>query len=225
MIRGGDDNRLVDVFVGAGVIAVGYPDIPDGRRLDRYDITERLRDRGWTVPETRAEMFVQFVHQIGLGHLVVMPDTPRGDVVVGRVVGDYELGPVLDDEDGYRHRRPVEWLGRHDRSLLPESTRDLYRQRTTLAEHTSPLLLAHLEAVERGEVMTRDAAEVDSPKAPRARAERAPRPSASRASRVPKAQPLPKAPAAPTTRTCTSCFLTKSVDLFPGAGETCVDCA
>ena len=221
MIRGGDDNGLVDVFVSAGVVAVGYPDIPDGRRLDRYDITERLRERGWTVPETRAELFVQFVHQIGVGHLVVMPDSPRGDVVVGRVVGDYELGPALDDEDGYRHRRRVEWLGRHDRALLPESTRDLSRQRTTLAEHTSLLLLAHLEAVERGEVTTRDAADVDSPKEPRARAERAPRSAAPRAAKAPV---RPK-PAPPAMRTCTSCFLAKSADLFPGGGDTCVDCA
>lgn len=219
VIRAGDEGQLVDLFVGAGVIGLEYPDVPDGRRVDQYDITERLKARGWTSPERRAEMFVLFVHQVRPGHLVVLPDTARGDVVVGRVEGDYTYDSSIDVEECI-HRRAVTWLGRHDRGALPESVRDLYRQRAVLTEHTSPSLLEHLEAVERGEV-GRPADELDAPRAPRS-----PRTAAApRAPRAPKAPPTPKAPAAPTTRTCTSCFLTKSLDLFPGGGDTCVDCA
>jgi len=221
VVRGGEDNELVDRFVELGVIAIGYPDVPDGRRVDRYDITERLRERGWTSPEVRAELFVQFVHQVGSGHFVVMPDSRHGDVVIGRVAGDYEHGVALDDEDGYRHRRRVEWLGRHGRAALPSANRDLLRQRSPLVENTSPSLLAHLEAVERGEVPVREPWDVSAPP-PAPRAPRAPRASSSGVRVTKAATPAP--PPAPTTRTCTSCFLTKSLDLFPGGGDTCVDC-
>jgi hypothetical protein len=216
VIRAGEEGQLVDLFVDAGVVGLEYPDVPDGRGVDQYDVTERLKARGWTSPERRAEMFIQFVHQVRPGHLVVLPDTARGDVVVGRIDGDYAYDSSLDVDECI-HRRAVTWLGRHARGELPASARDLYRQRTVLAESTSPALLEHLEAVERGEI-GRGVHELDAPRPARA-------PTAPRAPRAPKATPTPKAPAAPTTRTCTSCFLTKSVDLFPGGGETCVDCA
>ena len=223
VIRGGEDNELVDRFVELGIVAVGFPDVPDGRRVDRYEITERLRERGWTQPETRAELFVQFVHQVASGHFVVLPDTRHGDVVIGRVAGDYEHGPALDADDGYRHRRRVDWLGRHGRAALPQASRDLLRQRAALVEQTSPALLEHLESVERGDVPVR-APEDTSPPPPAPRTPRSPRAATTTRSPRAAAAPAPAAPPTPTTRTCTSCVLTKSLDLFPGGGETCVDC-
>lgn len=219
IVRAGDEGQLVDLFVDAGVIGLEYPDVPDGRRVDQYDVIERLKARGWTSPERRAEMFILFVHQVRPGHLVVLPDTARGDVVVGRVEGEYTYDSSIDLDECI-HRRAVTWLGRHDRSELPPSARDLYRQRAVLTERTSPGLLEHLEKVEHGEV-GRAPHELDAPRAPRA-----PRPPAApRAPRAPKAPPKLKVPAATTTRACTSCFLAKSPDLFLGGGDTCVDCA
>lgn len=212
VIRGGEENDLVDAFVEGGYIAVEYPDVTDGRTVDTYDVTERLRARGWTVPEARAEMFEQFVHRIGIGDLVVLPDTPRREVVIGRVEGGYAFQSFLDP-DSHRHRREVTWLGRHPVGLLPESSRDITRQRTTLTERSSAALLAHAEAVERGEV-GRDARQLVPPTP--ARTARQPRTTSA-------ARPAAKV-AAPTSRACASCFLVKSLDLFPGGGDVCVDC-
>lgn len=212
VIRGGEDNRLVDEFVGGGYVAVGYADIPDGRGVDRYEVAERLRAKGWTVPEARAEMFAQFVHQVGSGHVVVLPDTPRREVVIGVVDGDYEFHPDVDP-DAYRHRRPVRWLARHAVDLLPSALRDITRQRQTLTERSTPALVEHAEAVERGELGRDplDLAPVPAPRATRPSSPRTPKP-------PPKAEPPPG-------KRCDECFLVKPPSLFPVDGSTCVDCA
>ena len=217
MLRGGEDNGLVDAFVAGGYIAVEYPDITDGRTVDTYDVTERLRARGWTVPEARAEMFEQFVHRIAIGDLVILLDSPRREVVIGRIEGDYTFHGFID-ADEHRHRRATTWVGRHASSVLPEAARDLNRQRSTLTERSSPALLAHVEAVERGEV-GRDAHALVAP-AP-VRAERTS--STPRATRAPRAAASVKV-VAPTTRTCPGCFLQKSLSLFQNGSDLCVDC-
>lgn len=215
VIRGGEENHLVDDFVAGGVIGVGYPDVPDGTTVDRYDVTERLRAKGWTNPEARAELLQLFVHQVRPGHLVVMPDTARREVVIGRIEGDYEFRYDLSPDE-HRHRRPVTWLGRHAAGLLPESCRDLTRQRTALAERSTPALIAHAEGVERGEI-GRDPLETTAPSTPAA-------PRAAR-TRATSPTPKPKQPAPPQGAVCDGCFLRKSADLFPDGGTLCVDCA
>jgi hypothetical protein len=216
VVRAGEDGNLVDAFVDGGYVALEYPDVPDGRAVDAYDITERLRGKGWTSPETRAELFALFVHQMRPSHLVVLPDTARRDVVIGRVDGDYEFLAHLDPDD-HRHRRQVTWLARHGVDDLPESVRDLTRQRSVLVERSA--LLAHVEAVERGE-LGRDAHDTARPTVART-----PRtPSAPRAPRAPKVvKPVKAAP--PAGRRCGECFLVKPPALFPDGGEVCADCA
>lgn len=214
VIRGGDENGLVDAFVEGGYVAVEYPDVTDGRTVDTYDVTERLRSRGWTVPEARAEMFEQFVHRIGIGDLVVLPDPSRREVVIGRVESAYTFHAFLDPES-HRHRREVTWVGRHAVSALPDASRDITRQRTTLTERSSAALLAHAEAVERGEV-GRDPRQLVAPTPPRAvRQPRAPR--AATAAKSGKATP-------PSNRTCPGCYLQKAVGQFRDGSDLCVDC-
>jgi hypothetical protein len=217
VVRAGEDGHLVDEFVDGGYIALEYPDVPDGRGVDRYDVTERLRMKGWTSPEVRAELFAQFVHQMRPGHLVVLPDTARRDVVIGRVEGDYEFVGHLSADD-HRHRREVVWLGRHGVDALPEAVRDLTRQRAVLAERSA--LLAHAEAVERGE-LGRDATDTERPVTPRA--PRAPRAPSVRAPRAPKVVKPPKAEP-PAGKRCSECFLLKPPALFPDGGDVCADC-
>ena len=215
-MRGGEENDLIDAFVEGGYIAVEYPDITDGRTVDTYDVTERLRARGWTVPEARAEMFEQFVHRIALGDLVVLPDTSRREVVVGRVDGAYAFHGFLDAES-HRHRREVTWLGRHAVGLLPESSRDITRQRTLLTERSSAALLAHVESVERGEV-GRDPHQLVAPAPTRTpRQPRAPRTSTAKATKA--AKPTP-----PSDRTCPGCYLQKAVGQFRDGSDLCIDC-
>ena len=42
VIRGGDHNRLVDDFVDRGEIGLVYPQVPNVRSVDRWEIDRRL---------------------------------------------------------------------------------------------------------------------------------------------------------------------------------------
>lgn len=94
-------------------------------------------------------MFIQFVRQIRSGDQVVMPDTHRGEIILGEVSGPYkyheELAPAR-----YRHRRKVDWLARHSIADLPESERAIYRQRPTVVERPRPALRNHCARVRSG---------------------------------------------------------------------------
>lgn len=221
VIRGGDDNRSVDAFVAAGVIGVGYPDVPDGRTVDRWDVTELLRLKGWTSPEGRAEAFELFVRSIGVGDVVVMPDTPRREVVMGRIEGDYEFVAHLPPDD-HRHRRPVSWFGRHRVDLLPGGVRDLSKQRNVLTERTSVALVDHAAAVERGE-LGRDP--MDTASQARTPPIRSTKPRVTGKAATSKVAAPKAATPAPTVRSCPACYLVKNVTLFREGSDVCVDCA
>jgi hypothetical protein len=150
-IRGGDKNRLVDDFVDDGFIGMGYYGVPDGRTLSEADLMARLRTDNVRTAGQRAARFRLFVDEMAPGDVVVMPDTPRGEMVIGEVVGEYEyLGDLSPDR--YRHRRSVKWFGRHPHSYLPPGREDLYRERRPLRELDAPDFVRHAERVRRGEV-------------------------------------------------------------------------
>ena len=46
VIRGGEQNRLVDAFVDAGVTGVGYGEVPDAEIMTRTEIRRLLVDGG-----------------------------------------------------------------------------------------------------------------------------------------------------------------------------------
>lgn len=144
-IRGGEGNRLVDAFVDGGYTAGGYDLIPDGRTVTESEVAAVLRSEKGTVPERRAAMFEDFVR-----HVVVMPDTPRGEVVVGRVDRPYEYRGDLPAEQ-YRHRRKVRWVGRHRIDYLPTAWAHLYKQRPTLQSYDAPELVTQAARVVAGE--------------------------------------------------------------------------
>ena len=150
-IRGGEGNRLVDAFVDGGYTAVGYYLIPDGRTVTESEVAAVLRSEKRTVPERRAAMFEDFVRHVAPGDVVVMPDTPRGEVVVGRVDGPYEYRGDLPAEQ-YRHRRKMRWVGRHRIDDLPTAWAHLYKQRPTLQVCDAPELVTHASRVEAGEL-------------------------------------------------------------------------
>jgi hypothetical protein len=219
IIRGGEGNRLIDEFIDAGVVGVGYPSVPDARRVDRWDIERILEEDGSPAVDLHASMLIQFVHEIVVGDAVIMPDTPRGEVVVGVIDGPYEFHPELPPERD-RHRRRVTWLGRHARSELPAVLQDLHRQRMALRRVDVAALGDHLERIRAGE-LGRPATQRTAPRAPRApRAAGAPR-----APRAPRSAPARPAKPEPAARRCEACFQTKALTLFDGDSTFCRDCA
>lgn len=210
VIRGGRDNRFVDCFLDDAVIGVGYFTIPDARSLGRQAIEALLRAEGTSAAVAwHAEMLVDFVHRMAPGDVVIMPDTPRGEVVIGEVAGGYEFHAELPSER-YRHRRAMRWLGRHPHAYLPPGREDLYRQRPTLLElHDADDLVAHAERVRRGE-LGRPATER------RGRQRAAPRSSTAAAAHERRVD----------ERVCESCYQTLAASAFPGPGSPiCRSCA
>lgn len=152
VIRGAKDNALVDEFIDAGVTGVGYYTVPDGTDLPYHEVLRCVLEEGESAsPDHATAMFAAFVDQVAPGDVVVMPDTPRGDVVVGRVLGPYFFAGELPPER-YRHRRTVKWLGRCAHAELPARWQNLYKQRQTLRELDAPELIAHADRMEGGEV-------------------------------------------------------------------------
>ncbi len=206
VIRGGEDNRLVDQFVDQGITAVGYPSIGDGWGLTEPVVAATLRAEKVPAAEAAASRFRQFVHDVAHGDVVVMPDTPRGEVVVGIVEGDYEFHPEVEPE-AYRHRRVVRWIGRHGTADLPTEWQSLYRQRQTVR------LLADADA------LVEHAARIEADRVGRPAADRGKAPAKAPASvastRAPKVVSV--------FRRCPECGLQKAPSQF-GSEELCADC-
>lgn len=203
VIRGGEKNRLVDDFVDNGVIGVGYFAVPDGSTLTPSEVYELLMAEGTSgIPVRHASMFVHFVRTMTEGDVVLMPDTPRGDVVVGEIAGPYAYHDHLPVER-YRHRRPVRWLGRVGVDELPRGREVLHKQRSTLLEISfADDILALAQRVRSGALG------------------RPPE----RRSRRRGAYVRPGVVGGRAERVCPGCGLLKPVSQFGDGGERCVDC-
>lgn len=206
VIRGGEDNALVDAFVDNGCTGIGFSAVPDGRTVEKDEVVQILLRAEGRNAKRDAAIFEDFVQVIEPGHFVVMPDTPRAEVVVGIVEGDYSFHQELSPEQ-YRHRRAVRWVGRHGIDQLPPGHEGLYRQRNSLQERSRPELLAHCERVEAGEV--------GGPAHVRRGSVRRRGPAGSSRS----AEPTPVA-----GRQCASCFTFKASALFAAGEDVCRDC-
>lgn len=199
-IRGGEDNG--DRFVDDGVTAVGYYSIPDGRTVGQSEVARLLREAEYASPGAAASRFTSFVHELAVGDVVVMPDTPRQEVVVGIVASPYEFHGDLPAVH-YRHRRRVRWIGRHDYAELPPAWADrLKHQRQTLRRFDAPDLVEHANRIERGELG---------------------RPAKDRGRTTVRRRPGATASKVPDRRTCTTCGLSHPASSFEGT-DLCPSC-
>ncbi len=214
-IRGGDDGKLVDRFLDGGYTAVAFPELGDGRTLERYDVIRTLERAEIADPPAVAARFQTFVHAMSVGDPVLIADPGRKDMVIGVVDGDYEFHDSVRTAD-YPHRRPVRWVGRHDRDELPPSWADLYKQRPVLKRYEAASLTEYVTAVLAGEI--------GRPATQRAvaRVRVATSPSSPRAPRAPRAAPKRKAPVR-VLRRCPGCGFNWAETVFEGQ-ELCRDC-
>jgi hypothetical protein len=205
VVRGGESNRLVDEFTDNGVVGVGYSTVPGDPGLSAAEVAWYLKEQGVSgIPDAHAAMFVNFVRGMADGDVVFMPDTPRGEVLVGEVAGPYRYEETLPVER-YRHRRPVRWLGRVGLDDLPDEHRLLHHQRVTFAgKGSEPALLALADDVAAGDVG---------------------RPATDRRGRANHVGPA-RAAASPvrSERVCPACGLLRGPAVFPDGAEVCSDC-
>ena len=208
---------MADRFVDGGYTAVGFYELGDGRKLDRYHVQRTLERAEIPDAPAAAARFHMFVHTIEVGDPVLMPDAARKEIVVGFVEGDYEFHESLPPSS-FRHRRPVRWVGRHDRDDLPASWVGLHKQRTTIQRYDAIALTDHVAAVAAGDVgrpatqrsfarVRASGSSMSSPRVPRSRSA------------------APRRPKAPTKvlRTCPGCGFNLNETVFEGQ-ELCRDC-
>ena len=214
VIRGGDRHRMVQAFLDEGVVGVPFPELPDGRTLDRAAALRLLEpDREAPPPEAEAAMFLSFVRRVQVGDVVLMPDPAAGGFPCGVVAGDYEFHDELAP-DRCRHRRPVEWRRRLPYDALPERLVHLPNQRHPI--HDVPdgrlrdlaLRCCNLELGDDPLDRPRGAVPVSRSGAPRR-------------SRAPRRPPKAKIE----ERRCANCLVSKPAELFEDGGDWCRDCA
>jgi predicted Mrr-cat superfamily restriction endonuclease len=213
-IRGGDDGKLVDRFLDGGYVAVAFPDLGDGRRLERFQVLRTLERAEVPAAAEVAARFQVFFQGVAVGDPVLMPDVGRKEIVVGIVEGEYAFEESLPPSQ-LRHRRAVRWIGRHDKDDLPGAWTDLYKQRQAIKRYEARALNDHVAAVEAGEV-GRPATQRSLGRVVR---------SSSGGSSTPRTPRAPRAPKPPPRqlRTCPSCGFNLNIVQFEGQ-DLCRDC-
>ena len=105
LIRAGRGGRHARACRDHGVIALGWPCVGDVRQadIDPEDVPAAIR---------------KFVDDVAPGDLVVTPDSPSREVMVGEVAGHYRWdaeSPIPE----HRHLRPVRWIDECPKEELP----------------------------------------------------------------------------------------------------------
>lgn len=208
VIRAGEGNRLVDDFLAAGVIGMGFEEVGEARELTKQAITSTLADaRSTGSPAGLAGILHAFVNEVSTGDLVVTPDSP--DLLIGTIEGPYRFEPQVEDV-AYRHRRDVLWTHRIPAADLPPGHTALHGQRRTMNERTDSVLLEFLEGL--GEPQPEEMIRTSLTRQRRVKHQRA-------TGRRQNAA----APTAPDV-VCRSCFVSRAPTQFPDGSEVCRDC-
>jgi len=127
MVRAERGGRLYDVFKERGVVAIGWYEIGDFRTFrSREAILTKVRERWPQLSLQSAAMaagqIYRFISEMKVGDTVVTYDPGRRVYLVGKISGEYDIDPSVDDED--RNIRRVTWEGEVSRDLLSVTSRN-----------------------------------------------------------------------------------------------------
>jgi predicted Mrr-cat superfamily restriction endonuclease len=125
VVRAGEGGRFVDAFETTGVISIQVEGVGDVAAFSGHEILERLltaTDMGPGKAQSHAATLYRFAREMKVGDFVITPDRERGELVIGRIAGDYEFKKA-PPVDGLQHLRPVDWLGRVAWGKLPQQVR------------------------------------------------------------------------------------------------------
>jgi predicted Mrr-cat superfamily restriction endonuclease len=208
LIRAGERSRHAPHFASGNVVALGWPDVEGLEKLAALEPAEvkgLIRASGATarVADGDAAELLAFRDDLALGDVVVTPDGPARDVLIGEITGDYEYLDPSPSGD-FHHVRTVRWYGRVAKDALPEPLEADTKYRRTLRrleahDHEWSAVAEQAEA-DGGPIVTR----------------RAPGTRASTSSRS----------AAPerVTRRCPECGMQLLPHFFVASSNLCVDC-
>jgi predicted Mrr-cat superfamily restriction endonuclease len=130
-------NRISE-FLKNGIVAIGWPLLPDLSNKTKEEIREQLLHYYSTEYQPNSTslgnvitIVESFVHKMKVGDGVLAPD--EEDVHIGKITGDYYYDPSKANmDDGYPHQRTVEWLRKISRENLPEELRKSLRAQLTI---------------------------------------------------------------------------------------------
>lgn len=122
LVRAGNDNELVDTFVEAGLVAIGWPIGDVSMATSRDDVKRAYRE---TYPDhnsrrvgVNAGQVYRFAHEVDVGDPILTYDKTDREYHVGEITGEYAYDPD-DAPDDYPHVRRVEWNERISRDAFP----------------------------------------------------------------------------------------------------------
>lgn len=107
-----NDQASIDP-VHDGAVRIGWDEVGDLSHIDpsRDAFKAAVRERMPSVSEgtlpSAAGTLYRFVHEVRDGDIVVCPDRKRRTLNIGRVTGEYEFRPGVEN---YKHWRPVTWV-------------------------------------------------------------------------------------------------------------------
>lgn len=150
-------------FKEENIIAIGWKFIGDMKKLDNSEIRKHLKkhqpDKSTRSISLQFGMLKRFKEEIKRGDIVIVPETERPYVIVGKVNSEYEYKSEKK-EDGYPHQRKVEWIKEDIRKEeIPEVLKDALRPRLTLysLDKYEQEIKKWLEGGKESEVKLRDA--------------------------------------------------------------------
>lgn len=126
-------------FLDKGIIAIGWPRIPNLLSKGKPEIKELLLQEypekytnNSTTLGNITTIVDAFVNQMDFGHYVVVPH--GDDIYVGKIIGKYQYDATKANEvEGYPHQRKTEWLvGPISRDDLPQDLRSSLRAQMTI---------------------------------------------------------------------------------------------
>jgi predicted Mrr-cat superfamily restriction endonuclease len=207
----------VDACVSNDVIALRFA-AGDATSLDTEEIVANFADSDSANPQDHQRLAAElntFANQIQIDDIVVSPDKPRNQYLVGRVTGKYEWNEETPVPNA-NHVRSIEWVNTISWDTVPVEFKTITNyQRAAMRVNDATLIAACVEALEdrkmKAELLSATPPVAKRPTSPRLRKTTAP-------AKAPKYDPTKQ------ERLCKSCGLKKHIRQFSGTSEFCADC-
>lgn len=139
VVQTGDSALREPFALSHRCIVTGWEDLPDLSGIkDRQQLQSIMRERWPNLQQTTIDSWTgqlwRFLHEMGVGDLVVMPLKERRGYQIGEVAGSYEYRE--DGNPHSKHSRPVRWIGRLPVETTPKDMWYSFRAHMSLYQVT-----------------------------------------------------------------------------------------
>lgn len=124
MVRAGNGNALIDIFLEDSIVAIGWEHVGDlnGESKENIkNIVEKLSPNNSGNISTYSQLN-KFVNEIFIEDYVITYDSSARQYHVGKVQSDYNFD--LAQNIDYPHSRKVKWLHKIDRDILDSASKN-----------------------------------------------------------------------------------------------------